>query len=335
MSFSVSLETSTLAFAQSNRMAFPLPRSFYKGFLSAAFLASAKNAPHAAQFPSNRIQALIGFVKSLQACTQMVRHTDDIDDALDTMPVEKRLQLGAAKPGNAPSDFFRSGGIDLTAYMNMINHHDRMGYMSKEASLSFSNMYSVFFEDYNEAERRLKITGNVAYREKMADINMKISLTLGAHILHYFYPHKLIESQSQESILTYETVLSAYPEAMRMGRLIELCDDLEDLICDIHREYETNICTPNWVVTNLSRKGYFRESRLGFHSEIDHVLKDQNHQSRSFLPSKLPIVMQETFFDCADDIMHDAMKLPPFQKRAIETWCRRIVSRGPKMPVRV
>jgi hypothetical protein len=267
-------------------------------------------------------------LKRLNLTISLMRLISEIDDVIDAMPPEEKLALGEAKLGNKKSPFLKSNEALFRNYFKAISKLNQTGVISKEESISFSNIYAQLIAQAAKAEISYRDSRNPSDRELITSSNLDVCRCLAAHLLQHITPHEHVCKLAQEGTLSLADLATTFPGTFKLAQLIEMSDDLEDMATDLHNEIQSRIVSPNTFITELSKIDGLYDK----HGKIRGELKDfaETH-SRS---------TQNTPFEKAPPIVHRAIKrkeeeaasllleLPPYQRSVISSLWNNILTSG-------
>ena len=303
-----------------------------KGLMSTAFLAAGARSENVRIFNAASMHHGFTFLRRARLLGRLVTLINEIDDVVDNMSAAERLKLGAAKYGNTACDFLKNDRLNPEPYFETIERLDDSGVITRNESVSFSNIYAVLLARSAEVEARLVDGNDFEGREQLTELNMQIVKTLGAHILQHVMPSKLIKEKADDSSLSEDDALEPFPEAMRFGYLIEMCDDLEDFLVDIRREASTGILTPNWIATNLAQGGVLYDSDASVSRDIRLALEKHASSERRVSLCSLPRDVQQAIRSGQDRFLDLAEDLPNMQAGLIKNWWSTLLTNGIKSP---
>lgn len=308
-------------------------RIVFKGLLSTAFLAAGAHSDNVRIFNTASIYNGFNFLRGFRLLVRLVTCINEIDDIVDNLPAEERLKLGEATLGNTACGFLKNERLSLAPYFETVRRLDRAGIISENESISFSNIYATLLTQSAEVEANLEHGNDFEGRKKLTKLNMKTAQILGAHVLQHAMPSSAIKEKADNSNLSAEDALEAFPEAMRFGYLIEMCDDLEDFLVDMKREVNTGIKTPNWIATSLAKSGVlYAPDTTDIVPELQTALREYGSNAKSVPFDSLPKNLKQAIMAGQQHLLDSAASLPNMQRKLIQMWWDTLLSSGIQAP---
>lgn len=288
-----------------------------KGVLALTFLAAGAHDNRTGLFSTAALSQTTRTVLHAGLFKRMISLINKIDDVVDNMTAEQRLALGTAELGNEPCAFLQSPELGLAEYFGTIDAMDAARIISAQESYSFGNIYCSLLYQGAEAEMAFRETGAPEARQVMTESNMQIAQVLGGHILHHFIPDREIKEKAKDSALTPNDVMAAYPAAMRLGYMIEMCDDLGDFFTDMEREAATGILSPNWIATDLAVQGQLYAADGGLNPVLSNFLVAHHSNPGPLSFTTAPEPVRLAVEKGQQDMLQRAATLPPFEAQSI------------------
>ncbi len=251
-----------------------------------------------------------------------------IDDIVDEMTAHERMAAGSSHEGSTPCEFLRNEDVCIPAYHQVIERIAKQGLLSYEEEISFSNLYAVLIQEGAMADLDYSASPTPQNRQNISELNLKLAEVVGVHVLQHCVQNEAITEKAKLSGLSYDDIIQNFPRAAHLCRMSEYIDDMRDIFVDLEREAETNIPSPNVILTKLyeNGKGYNADGGLGL--EMQSFLKAHRKDRAVIHFDNYPECLKEAVQDVGDEYFEEAYKMNPLHRDFMITWWRATADNG-------
>lgn len=169
-----------------------------------------------------------------------------IDDRIDEMPLAELLNCGDANIGDKPCDFILNPQIITEREWSLFNEMDRTGLLPMKDIINFGNILAVNVMEQAQIQQKIANSHDNSLRIELTKKHIQLTGICVAFMSQMLKP---VEIPSDG--LTTEYLQKKLPNTFRVGRAVELQDDIQDFVFDLIQEIETGKPVPNTLVTGL------------------------------------------------------------------------------------
>ncbi|MFM9889905.1 MAG: hypothetical protein ACKVOE_04560 [Rickettsiales bacterium] len=179
----------------------------------------------------------------------------EMDKRFDSMQPEEILGSGAGGFGTTPCEFLQNPDIVTPSNWKIFSHAVDSGlYTKDELTILLNLMAETVIEGANAAVKIKAEPFNPEFRQELAVQHLR-SAELSAILLTHVYKKRSVDSEKDVRFEDWEKI---YPNASRMGRVLEYYDDILDIFDDLRDERRTGNPNANTIIAEyyqlLSKK---------------------------------------------------------------------------------
>jgi len=232
-----------------------------------------------------------------------------IDDFLDKLSPESKINLGSVELGDKPSEFLKHEYFTQIGFHNIIKDADKAGIIKTEEHYAISNIHADIVVEQSKAQILSKKFNLVSTREELTETDMKISESSTLHVLTLINAFGFPKKDNKVSL---DGIVEKYSDMSRFIRLIECCDHMEDFFIDMEDELKTGNTTPNFVATELHKRGQLLDDKEKINSKLLAFIEENKDRKKPIPFRELPREVRSIINDKEQEYYKEADKLPKF-----------------------